>query len=102
MHRRNMKLVSYILFLILSAVSSFALGDNVYCGPGNVPKFGTVDGPAQLPKTCIYTGMDGTPSPGKVLNVSGGFLGVFSCVISSTTFCSLQNALNAAHCGDIV
>jgi hypothetical protein len=38
------------------------LGENAYCDKGNVAHFGDKDGPAELPKTCYYTGMDGTPS----------------------------------------
>jgi len=38
-------------------------GENAYCDKGNVAKFGEKDGPAELPKTCYYTGLDGTPSP---------------------------------------
>src|SRR5208282_5966756 len=38
-------------------------GENAYCDKGNVAKFGEKDGPADLPRTCYYTGMDGTPSP---------------------------------------
>jgi hypothetical protein len=42
--------------------------ENRYCGLGNVPRFpSATDGPAQLPLNCYYTGMDGTPSPGKTL-----------------------------------
>ena len=40
-----------------------------YCGKSDVPKFEEKDGPAQLPKSCYYTGMDGTPSPGKQIRV---------------------------------
>lgn len=40
--------------------------ENRFCGIGNVPRFPSQnDGPAQLPTSCYYTGMDGTPSPGK-------------------------------------
>jgi hypothetical protein len=44
--------------------------ENGYCAKGDVPHFGDKDGPADLPKTCYYTGMDGTPSPGKQIRVS--------------------------------
>jgi hypothetical protein len=41
--------------------------ENRYCGLGNVPRFpGLFDGPAELPTSCYYTGLDGTPSPGKI------------------------------------
>jgi hypothetical protein len=45
-------------------------GENAYCAKGNVPQFGGKDGPAEPPRTCYYTGMDGTPSPGKQIRVS--------------------------------
>jgi hypothetical protein len=35
-------------------------GENVHSGKGDVAKFGENDGPAQLPRSCYYTGMDGT------------------------------------------
>jgi hypothetical protein len=40
--------------------------ENIYCGPGDVPSFGSTDGPASLPQQCTYTAMAGTPSPGTV------------------------------------
>ncbi|MGD0414424.1 MAG: hypothetical protein ABSA80_03625 [Terriglobales bacterium] len=46
------------------------VGENAYCDRGNVAKFGEKDGPAELPKTCYYTGLDGTPSPGKQIRVN--------------------------------
>lgn len=49
---------------------SVPVGENAYCGKGDVPQFGGKDGPAELPRTCYYTGMDGTPSPGKQIRVS--------------------------------
>jgi len=66
-----------------------AQADNRYCGAGNITKFGaTQDGPAQLPKSCIYTAVSGTPSPGQIHQVLAGQ--------------SLQTALNAAQCGDTI
>ena len=44
-------------------------GENAYCGKGNVAQFGAKDGPAELPKACYYTALDGTPSPGKQIRV---------------------------------
>jgi hypothetical protein len=61
-------------------------GENAYCDKGNVPKFGEKDGPAQLPKTCYYTGLDGTPSPGKRIEVGANR--------------DLSEALERAKCGD--
>jgi len=62
------------------------VAENAYCGKGNVPQFGDKDGPAELPKTCYYTGMDGTPSPGKQIRVSAK--------------ADLASALDGAKCGD--
>jgi len=45
-------------------------GENAYCGKGNVAQFGYKDGVAELPRTCYYTALDGTPSPGKQIRVS--------------------------------
>ena len=61
-------------------------GENAYCGKGDVPQFGSKDGPAELPRTCYYTGMDGTPSPGKQIRVSAK--------------ADLASALDSAKCGD--
>src|SRR6266404_1032164 len=62
------------------------IGENAYCEKGDIPKFGSKDGPAELPKTCYYTGMDGTPSPGKQIRVSAK--------------ADLTSALDEAKCGD--
>ncbi len=61
-------------------------GENAYCDKGNVAKFGDKDGPAELPKTCYYTGLDGTPSPGKQIRVAANS--------------DLAEALEGVHCGD--
>ena len=60
--------------------------ENRYCGKGNIPNFsGEMDGPAQLPTSCYYTGIDGTPSLGKVWSGTD------------------PNALYAqAQCGDVI
>ena len=63
---------------------SVPTGENAYCGKGDVPQFGDKDGPAEPPKTCYYTGMDGTPSPGKQIRVSakadlGAMVGKAEC-----------------------
>jgi len=40
--------------------------ENRFCAAGNVPQYPSkMDGPAHLPTSCYYTGLDGTPSPGK-------------------------------------
>jgi len=77
-------------FLLASPCSAAAAApptaENAYCGKGDAPQFGSKDGPAELPKTCYYTGIDGTPSPGKQIRVSPKS--------------DLASALDRANCGD--
>jgi hypothetical protein len=61
-------------------------GENAYCGKGNVAQFGAKDGPAELPKACYYTALDGTPSPGKQIRVAAKS--------------DLAAAIDGAKCGD--
>src|ERR1035441_2022018 len=79
-----------VIFLLLSATLAMAAtpptGENAYCGKGDVPQFGEKDGPAELPKTCYYTALDGTPSPGKQIHVGPKD--------------NLADAVNDAKCGD--
>lgn len=70
----------------LTVASTPPEGENAYCDKGNIAKFGAKDGPAELPKTCYYTGLDGTPSPGKQTHVG--------------TNSDLTEALDGAKCGD--
>jgi hypothetical protein len=69
-----------------AAESAPPLGENAYCDKGNIAHFGEKDGPAELPKTCYYTGLDGTPSPGKQIRVASGS--------------DLSAAVDKAECGD--
>jgi hypothetical protein len=62
------------------------IAENAYCGKGDVSKFEDKDGPAQLPKSCYYTGIDGTPSPGKQIRVAAD--------------ADLAAAVQSAKCGD--
>ncbi len=64
--------------------------DNAYCNPGNVliAPNGSMDGPAQLPQSCFFTDSSATPSPGNTTLLTDGQ--------------SLQAALNAAACGDVI
>ena len=62
------------------------IGENAYCGKGNVAQFGAKDGPAELPKACYYTALDGTPSPGKQIRVAAKS--------------DLATAIEGAKCGD--
>jgi hypothetical protein len=60
--------------------------DNRYCNAGDVPNFGTVDGPASTPTACYQTDESSTPSPGAVTQIS--------------PHSKLQTALDNASCGD--
>jgi hypothetical protein len=60
--------------------------ENAYCGKGNVAQFGDKDGVAELPKSCYYTALDGTPSPGKQIHVAANS--------------DLAAAIDHAKCGD--
>jgi hypothetical protein len=70
----------------LAAAEAPPTSENAYCGKGNVAQFGAKDGPAELPKACYYTGLDGTPSPGKQINVGART--------------DLASAIDHAKCGD--
>lgn len=65
---------------------SVPTGENAYCAKGNAARFGENDGPAELPKTCFYTALDATPSPGNKIRVAAGS--------------DLGKALEGAKCGD--
>ncbi len=83
---------SLLLFLLITLGSSAVwavgppTGENAYCGKGDVAHFGDKDGPAQLPQSCYYTGLDGTPSPGKQIRVGAKE--------------DLADAVKNAQCGD--
>jgi len=62
--------IALIHFPSRASASAPPIGENAYCDKGNIAKFGEKDGPAQLPTSCYYTGMDGTPSPGKQIHVA--------------------------------
>src|SRR6476661_2323314 len=72
----------------ISSSSTLSLKENAYCAKGAVWTGSKSDGPAQLPQGCIYTGLDGTPSPGKVTFVAAG-----GDVVST---------VKAASCGDVI
>src|ERR1017187_7711287 len=77
-------------FVVCSTLPALAAapptGENAYCGKGNVAQFGAKDGPAELPKVCYYTALDGTPSPGKQIRVAAQS--------------NLAAAIDGAKCGD--
>src|SRR6266404_3003029 len=87
--RIGLSLLPSIFVLVchpLLAATLPPIGENAYREKGDIPKFGSKDGPAELPKTCYYTGMDGTPSPGKQVRVSAK--------------ADLSAAMDEAKCGD--
>ncbi len=78
---------SIVVWATLTALAAGPpTGENAYCGKGNVAQFGAKDGIAELPKACYYTGLDGTPSPGKQIRVPAKS--------------NLATAIDDAKCGD--
>jgi hypothetical protein len=73
----------------VGSLGSNTTSSNLYCGLGNVPKFGTSDGPAAMPQACYYTPRSATPSPNGV-----------KWTVSTAT--GLTSALAGAACGDII
>lgn len=78
--------LTIILCAGLAAAAGPPTGENAYCGKGDVAHFGDKDGPAALPQACFYTGLDGTPSPGKQIHVGAKD--------------DLAGAVKDAKCGD--
>ena len=81
---------STVALVVACSAPGFAeappIAENAYCGKGNVAQFGAKDGPAELPKACFYTALDGTPSPGKQIRVAAKT--------------DLAEAFEHAKCGD--
>lgn len=71
-----------------SSSSAVPTSENAYCAKGDIWTGGTSDGPAQLPQGCVYTGLDGSPSPGKVTLVAAG--------------ANVVTVVKAASCGDTI
>jgi hypothetical protein len=82
------------LAVLASAAVAQAPGENAYCSIGDIWTGAGSDGPAVLPMNCIYTGLDGTPSPGKITVVQPGPNVNGASVITQ--------ALRAATCGDTI
>jgi len=79
--------------LSLSAAAVASGPDNRYCAAPRTPQFGTTaDGPATLPTKCINTALSSTPSPGATWSVCA----------SGCAYTKLQDALDAAACGDTI
>jgi hypothetical protein len=84
-----LRLVAILVLVTLSSAAGNSpppTGENAYCGKGNVAQFGDKDGVAELPKTCYYTALEATPSPGKQIRVGDK--------------ADLAAALEASKCGD--
>jgi hypothetical protein len=73
---------------VTGSSSTLSTSENAYCAKGDIWTGATSDGPAQLPRGCVYTGLDGSPSPGKVI-----FLAAGGNIIST---------LKTASCGDTI
>jgi hypothetical protein len=81
-----LSMLTVLAFAANLSASAPPIAENAYCGKGDIAKFGEKDGPAQLPKSCYYTGIDGTPSPGKQIHVEPRS--------------DLAGAVDSAKCGD--
>jgi hypothetical protein len=78
---------AFVAALALPALAAAPpIEENAYCGKGNIAQFGAKDGLAELPKSCYYTALDGTPSPGKQIHVGANS--------------DLAAAIEGAKCGD--
>jgi hypothetical protein len=73
---------------VTTSSTTMPTSENAYCSTSDVWTGGTSDGPAQLPQGCVYTGLDGSPSPGKVTFVAVG--------------ANVVTAVKAANCGDTI
>jgi hypothetical protein len=85
-NRFSLLVVAFVLVGCGLMLAAPPTGENAYCAKGDVPQFGDRDGPAELPKACFYTGMDGTPSPGRQIRVPAR--------------ANLAAEVEAAKCGD--
>jgi hypothetical protein len=72
----------------VTSSASTPTGENAYCAKGDIWTGATADGPAKLPHGCVYTGLDGSPSPGKVTFLAAGG--------------DLVSTIKAANCGDTI
>ena len=90
------RIVGSLLALVVLASTAVAQapGDNAYCAIGDQWTSGASDGPAALPENCIYTELDGTPSPGNITVVQPGPTVNGVSVVTA--------ALKAAACGDTI
>src|SRR5215469_12587300 len=73
---------------MINSTSTAPTGENAYCAKGDIWAGATSDGPADLPHGCVYTALDGSPSPGKI-----NFVAASGDVVSM---------VKAARCGDTI
>ena len=73
---------------MINSPSTMPTGENAYCAKGDIWTGATSDGPADLPHGCVYTALDGSPSPGKINSVAAGK--------------DVVSAVKAASCGDTI
>ena len=71
-----------------SSTSTMPTAENAYCAKGDIWTDATADGPADLPRGCVYTSLDGSPSPGKIISVAAGG--------------DVIKTIAAASCGDTI
>lgn len=71
-----------------SSSSTMPTGENAYCAKDDTWTGATSDGPADLPRGCVYTALDGSPSPGKIISVAAGG--------------DVIKTIKAASCGDTI
>jgi hypothetical protein len=92
------KIAGSLLALVVLASTAVAQApdENAYCAIGDKWTGAASDGPAALPENCIYTGLDGTPSPGKITVVQPG------PDPGNGKGAVVTQALEAANCGDTI
>lgn len=71
-----------------TSATTMSVSENAYCAKGDIWTGGSSDGPAHLPHGCVYTGLDGTPSPNQVISIASGG--------------DVVSAIKAASCGDTI
>jgi len=75
-----------VLVSLLAGMCLFFTAFSLIGDQGRADESGTFDGPAELPRMHVKSSLSDTPAPGKIRQVSAGN--------------NLQQALNAADCGD--
>src|ERR1700732_2381943 len=86
LHLFCLVLVIVVWFTLPALAAAPPIGENAYCGRGNVAQFGAKDGIAELPKACYHTTNDATHPPEKQIR------------LYATS--DLAAAIEGAKCGD--